>query len=274
MIKIESFEQYVEITKHAMARKLRNINCFLMPDEIKKLIEKQEIFYIENENVLQLIIKKDRHTKVFWYSNENFEFLPFEESLEIVTDLPFSVKMSERYIEFANKLKKTGFEINSTNSRMCASVDDYDKNIKNIGNLKIIPMREFDIDDVYNLWEENFDPLMNYLYSKKEITELETEVYVCLNEKDKFVGAMELTITNTYGMVSKIAVAEEYKGCGIGSIMEDFYIKRCKSLGIKNLLLYTIDTNVGAINFHQKFGFKYDGKYNHQYIYRRKSWKD
>ena len=270
MKKIESFEQYVELTKLAMIRKLKNINCFLMPDETKELISQNKLFYIENENVLELIIKRDRYTKVFWYSNENFIFLPFDNDVEIITDLPYSIKKSERYIEFASKLKNEGFEIYSTNSRMSAKAEDYTKVFNYDENIKIIPMREKDIDLIYDLWEENFDYIANLLYSKQEIRYLNETIYVCMNSNNDILGAMALKLTNNSGTISKIAVFERYKGCGIGSIMEYYYINKCKSLGINNLLLYTVDTNTNGINFHKKFGFEPDGKNNEQYIYRRK----
>ena len=266
MINFKSLEEYIEITKQAQTEGLRNINCYLMPNEIADLVKNNQLFYLKNDSTLQLMVKKDRYFKVYWYCNENFKFEPFETILPILADLPYSVKMNDRLLNFIEKLENQGFKLNSTTTRMSCPIFDAGYNLN---GLKIEELKSNEIDEVYNIWEENFDPVQNLLYSKKEIENCENQIYVLKDEENKIYGAIEIITNGNYGWVQHIAIKSEHHGKGLGGLLESFYINKCKSLGIKTLLLYTIDSNLNAQRFHKKFSFTPDGKYNCQFIYRR-----
>lgn len=266
MDKFKSFEEYVEITLSAQKRGLRNINCYLMPDEIKMLMQEDSLYYLNSDNVLQIIMKKDRYIKIYFYTNENFNFISFSSTLPIITDLPYSNKMPERLVVFREKLETQGFVLNSTTTRMSCTIFE-ESDIK-IGDYVIEQLEEKDIDTIYDIWEENFDGVENLLYSKEEIKNNKNPVFLLKDRTGNVYGGAEILANGSYGWVQKIAIKKSQQGRGLGAILERFYINKCKSLGIKTLLLYTIDSNLNAQRFHKKFGFQPDGKYNCQFIYR------
>ncbi len=266
MIKFKSLDEFVTITKECQTKGFKNINCYLMPNEIIELINKDALYYLINDSTLQIIIKSDRYIKVAFYATE-LKVIPFDSECPIITDLPYTIKMNDRLLNIKESLLTQGFEVNSTTTRMSCPIFEAEDSLH---GYKIEKLQNHDIDKVYNLWEATFDNLLNLLYSKKEILEYKNQIYVLKNQEDELLGAMEIIINGNSGWVQHIAINPDFQGKGLGSILENFYINECKSLGIKTLLLYTIDSKLQAQRFHSKFGFKPDGKYNCQFVYRRK----
>lgn len=266
MIKFNNYDEFVEITKLVQQNKQKNMNCYLMPNEINELINKEKLYYIQNNSTLQIIIKHDRYYNVSFYSTENFEFISFNNNLPIITDIPYSIKIPDKTKNFVQALQEQGFKLNCESSRMSKKDTSPITSKTNI-SCNITNIKEKDIDKVYEIWENNFDYLTDLLYSKNEIYEHKNDIYVCKDDNENILGAMEIVLNGNTGWIQKIAIENNSKGKGLGTIMENFYINKCKTLGINNLLLYTINDNISAQNFHQKFGFNFDGKHNCQYLY-------
>lgn len=267
MIKFKNYDEYIEKTRQALERKLKNLNCFLLPEKIKQLIDEGILYYLEDENVFEIIVKNDEYYKVSFYSNDNFKFLNFDSDRPIITDLPYSNDMNDKVKKIATLFEKEGFAVNCKSSRMIKN-DFNVPNFKYNTNVTIDSLSDKTIDAVVDIWQENFDKIQDLLYSKRELMKYADNIYVLKDEESNVIGAAEITIESGSGMISKIAIDKSYHGKGYGSFLEIFYINYCKMLGLKRLLLYTIDDNISAQNFHKKFGFVEDGKHNCQYIFK------
>ncbi len=266
MQKFNNYDEFIEITKLAQQNQQKNINCYLMPNEINELIIKEKLYYLQNNTTLQIIRKHDRFYNVSFYATEKFNFTLFDSNLPIITDIPYSIKICDKIKLFVLSLQKQGFKLNCESSRMRKKNTNIDTNKIN-NNFKIDNITEQEIDKVYEIWESNFNYLTDLLYSKNEIQEHKNDIYVCKDDNGNILGAMEILLKGNNAWIQKIAIKNELKGKGIGTIMENFYINKCKTLGINSLLLYTINDNMSAQNFHKKFGFNFDGKHNCQYLY-------
>lgn len=267
MKKFKNFDEYIQIVSVAQKNKLNNINCYLMPDEIKSLINAEKLSYLCNENTLQLVVENQRYCKIYFYGNLDFEFIPFKTDKPILTDLAYSNVKTPNFLNLQNKFADLGFCINSSVTRMdCNNFDNY--NCKETQFI-VDKLQKEEIDEVYNLWEENFDFVESLLYGKDEIINLLNQIYVLKDKQNHIYGAMELIINNNVAWIQKIAIKKAYQGKGLGAVLENFCLNKCKTLGIKKILLYTVDSNLNAQSFHKKFGFKPDGKFNCQYIKRR-----
>lgn len=266
MKKFDSFEEYIDVTKKAQIAKMKNFNCYLFPDEIKKLIQKGNLYYFSDDNTLEVIAKHGSYYKIYFYGTENFLFLNFDnDSLPIITDIAYSNTLKEKDLAFKEHLQMLGFKINSTSSRMRSDKINFD--IKNT-EFTIEKSQPKDVQDILSIWEENFDITENLVYNKDEALENIDSIYVLKNKVGLIVGAMQIVLNSNSGMIQHVAIRKDFQHKGLGSILEAFYINHCKILGIKTLLLYTLDSNVNAQNFHKKFGFDFDGKHNIQMIYR------
>lgn len=267
MKKINSFDEYIEITKQAQAMQMKNFNCYLMPDEINLLIQNEKLFYLRNDSTLEIIAKHGRYFKVYFYGTEGFSFIESQDfSMPIITDITYSFDMKEKDMCLKKKLEKMGFAVNATSSRM--SSHNFEFKLPKIDyNLEKLSLDE--VVEVLKIWEENFNPIKNLIYTEEEIVQNKDSIFVLKSKEGLVVGAMEIVLNSRSGMIQHIAIKKEFHHKGLGSCLEVFYIKLCKSLGIQTLLLYTIDSNLNAQNFHKKFGFEFDGKHNIQMIYRR-----
>ena len=265
MIVFGSFDEYIDITKQAQQEKMRNINCYLFPKEIDLLIKKRCLFYVQNDTTLQIIAKRGRYFKVYFYGKEDFSFIKFDaQNLPIITDISYSQNLKERDLKFREKLLSGGFVVNSSSSRMQSKNMDF--NIQNEA-FYVEKMNSEDVQAVMDIWNENFDAVKSLLYSKEEMLENKEAIYVLKNHFGDVVGAMEIILSSSTGIVQHIAVKKTLQGRGLGSVLESFYINQCKTLGIGTLLLYTIDDDLNAQKFHKKFGFDFDGKHNIQFRY-------
>ena len=264
---IESFDVYNNLIKEAQQKNLKNFNCYLMPNEIKDLINQNKLFYVKSDNVLQIMIKEYYFFKVSWYANESFSFIKFDSVLPIITDLPYNIKMSEKQIKIADLITKQGFVVNCESSRMIKTNFDIPLNEHLFEGYTITKMGKSDVNAINKIWIDNFDPIKNLLNSESEIQAM-SNIYVCKNSENEILGAMEIVCEGNNGWIQKIAVDKSLQSKGIGSFMEIFYINMCKMLGLRNLLLYTIDDNISAQNFHKKFGFVPDGRHNCQFIFK------
>ena len=262
MTKINSLDEFLNITKIA---NLKNLNCYLFPDEINSLSKNNQLYYEKDDSTLQIIVKYPRYNKIYFYGNENFNFIDFPSTLPIITDISYSNILKEKDEALKKRLNELGFVVNSSSSKMTSNNFDVDFEISNFTIEKI---NKSEIDTVYDIWEENFDPVENLLYDKKEILENLDSIFVLKNKKH-ILGCMQIILSRRFGMIQRIAIKKDYQGKGLGRTLESFYINYCKSLGITNLMLYTIDSNKKAQAFHKKFGFEFDGKHNIQLMLRR-----
>ena len=188
--------------------------------------------------------------------------------MPIITDIPYNKTLNEKQIAFSKKLESCGFVMNSIASRMCKNIENEEiKNVEMFG-FKIEKASIDDLDAICEIWNENFEPIKNLMYSKNEIQQHLNDIYVCKSNNNEVIGAMGLVEINGYGWVEHISIKNSLQGKGIGSLMERYYINHFKMLGIKNLLLYTINDNITAQVFHKSFGFTYDGRCNCQYLFK------
>lgn len=271
MKKFESIDEYYQIVSDTQKSKLKNINCYLLPNEINDLIKNSRIGYLADDNTLQIIVDYDRLVKVYFYGNEDFDYLDFDAQKPIVTDLPYVNEKDEKFHKNEKKLKDLGFAFSSSSTRMAYNNFDMQKCYEN--DLTIDKMRAEDVDYVYKIWEENFDPVHNLLFSKDEIIDNMDTVYVLRDKCGRVAGVTQLIVQGNMAWIQKIAIGKSHQGCGLGGVLEQFCLTTCKSLGIKKILLYTVDGTT-ASTFHQKFGFVPDGKFNCQYIKGENKWKN
>ena len=266
MKQIKSIEEYNNLTKEAQLNGLKNLNCFLLPNEVECLIKDEQLFYINDENTLQFIVVKDRYNKVCFFGNDDFVFFKVSNNNPSITDMPYNRILTDKNLALKEKLENLGFQLNSISSRNCCR--NLDVKINEYEGYTIELLNDNEIDVIYDMWEENFDFLENLLYSKQEIKACENPIYVLKDKFNNIVGGMELVINSSFGLVQRIAVSKKHQGKGLGSILEKFYINKCKELGLKMLLLYTIDSNLNAQKFHAKFGFIPDGRKNYQFLFK------
>ncbi|WP_234108588.1 GNAT family N-acetyltransferase [Chryseobacterium sp. R2A-55] len=73
---------------------------------------------------------------------------------------------------------------------------------------------------------------------------------------DKIVGTASLLNEQGEYEVAKMAVTEDFKGHGIGSLFMNRCIEEAKKLGLKKLILISNRSLIPALTMYEKFGFR------------------
>ena len=66
-------------------------------------------------------------------------------------------------------------------------------------------------------------------------------------------------VSNVKGKTAELEnmfIAKQYRNLGIGSMLEDAFIKWCKQQGVKRIVVTTETNNQDAISFYNKLGYK------------------
>ncbi len=132
---------------------------------------------------------------------------------------------------------------------------------KNIKNYKIKKLDISEYDKCGNIYD-----MAKFLYTEKFRKELENgnRITYVYEVKGKFYGEISIvfdmkdpdyTIPNERIYVSRLIVKKEYRGMGIGSILVDYVIDLCKSMGYNELSIGVNKDNERALNLYRKKGF-------------------
>ena len=118
MRRIKDINEYDNIINKATRNEFKNVNCYLMPNEIREYTKDERLFYLENDNILEIIEIHDLFCKVCFYAKDNIEFLKFDLNRPILLDLPYNNIKNEKFEKIDKNLKEVGFSLNSQSSRM------------------------------------------------------------------------------------------------------------------------------------------------------------
>lgn len=88
--------------------------------------------------------------------------------------------------------------------------------------------------------------------------------YVLLNN-DRYIGTSSICPARDekmtgWGEIISIYLLPEYFGKGYGKILFNFSINELKRSGFSNIYLWTLEKNMRAKTFYEKFGFTQDGQ--------------
>lgn len=90
----------------------------------------------------------------------------------------------------------------------------------------------------------------------REITDNKLSVVMVLTIDDKVVGFCDYWNTFESGTICQIAIHPQYQGQKLGTILLNEILKDAKAKKTRNLTLEVRESNVRAINFYKKAGFK------------------
>lgn len=139
---------------------------------------------------------------------------------------------------------------------------------KAFSNLLIEPMNEADVDAVAMIETASFrDPWPSEsFYTELESNRLAFYLVARINPEDDAVGYIGAWKVLDEVHITTLAVAEKYRRCGIASrLVEALVISTTKS-GARYLTLEVRPSNVPAIRFYEKHGFKTLGRRKRYYV--------
>ena len=122
-------------------------------------------------------------------------------------------------------------------------------------NIVIRPMTIDDVDGVFEVEKNCFE----HYWSKGEFEkEMKNDVarYLVADIDGKIVGYVGIWFVAGEGHITNVAVHSDYRGQKIGDILIKHLVKMCKDNNIFAMTLEVRVSNLNAIRFYKKRGFK------------------
>ena len=209
------------------------------------------VSYYEVDNTIVLKKKYDTFNRIYFLSNDESQLISILSQLgeKDAINIPLKKEMAEplRMI-----FQKSGYQCTGIYERMYKN-----ENIE-CESFNGVFAKEKDVDAIYNLLYDNFDPIPDRLASRKEIIDMvsKNEILVHHSSEELVDGLIMFTIDgnkcNFHAWISKSPVSES-----ITLFLEAFnYIE---SLGISKSTLWVNETNISAKRIYEMLGYKYDG---------------
>lgn len=139
---------------------------------------------------------------------------------------------------------------------------------KSFNNLLIEPMDEADVDTVTTIETASFsDPWPSEsFHTELESNRLAFYLVARIKPKDEAVAYIGAWKVLDEVHITTLAVAEKYRRCGIGSRLVAALVASTVKSGARYLTLEVRPSNITAIKFYEKHGFKTLGRRKRYYV--------
>lgn len=120
-------------------------------------------------------------------------------------------------------------------------------------------MEEKHLDQVFEIEKTCFVTPWTYNSLKKELAENDLAVYLVALNGNEVVGYAGMWHVVNEGHITNIAVKEEYRRKGIGTMIMDRFIEYAYHRDMLGITLEVRISNTGAQRMYSKLGFKPEG---------------
>lgn len=266
MDKLISFQQYKDIITITKKKGFKLSNCFFLPDEINRKINKGTFFFENIQNGLLLLDDLTDFYRCYYY-------LPVEgnpEKIQLykdaVIELPFNKSLNEKQLLQIEKISALGFHLGRESGVMSSApvsiVVCDDGQMKELCCLA----DEQDAMQVLDLMKRCFNPLYSFLPTLQELcnTIKEEKVFV-IRDGNKIVAALISGFEKKVATIHLVAVDSAYRGKSLGKVIVQAYHDKYKGKAV--LFQQWVDlNNVAAVNMYRNFGYKFNLRKANEYI--------
>lgn len=267
MYKIESFEQYRSIVKaFKAAHSPAATNCYFMPNEVKKYIEKSKLYYSEYDELLCIYVVEKEYDHLYYYCAADSEPLIAKEDKTIVLDFVTRKEKEELLKKEELRFSNAGFERYKYYIRMSRAVETEAVSCKyTLGYGDTVYS-----SDIRRLWENSLDALSTPLPSEEEMDEMiKSETVYYMLDGEKIIAAVYMDVSGKNCLLQHISVDNSYRKQGLGEIMLKYAFNMVSShKSVSSCNLWVDIDNTPAFNMYKKNGFTEDGLVSIQYLYK------
>lgn len=120
-------------------------------------------------------------------------------------------------------------------------------------------MEEKHLDMVFEIEKNCFVTPWTYDALKKELAENKLATYLVALKDEEVVGYAGMWHVVNEGHITNIAVKEEYRRKGVGTMILDAFVDQAYRLNMIGITLEVRVSNLGAQRMYTKLGFKPEG---------------
>lgn len=266
---IEHFNDLVSSSRNKVRSK--NINCYLLAEEIEIDIANSCFFYDESDAGLLIFREYQSAYYLYLFVNVDIVFHISKREKPILADFVGKHDLDENNRKCINLLLTNGFSHYITARRMVKKYvsDDFMYNdfTQPESFYRIGFADSSEIDAIYMLWSENLDIIANP-FSKKWLTEqiMQRNIICAKAENGDVIGTIQIAQAGKLSYIGRLAVLPEYRRKKIAQSMMNYCLALSSQKDISKIALWVENSNKGAISLYSKLGFEFDGMLSEQYL--------
>ena len=262
MERVKSFEQYREIVREGRNLPNSYSNCYFLPAVARDKIERGVLYVMRIQGGILLFEREASFFRCCYFLSLGQPFELLHLPMPAVAEFVFQENMTEAQDAQAHCLQQMGFRLGRESGRMYLDAGRVFAEETGPAETAV----EADIDGVFAIIEENFDPLYAYIPGRDDLL-------AAIREKRVFV-------IRKNGVPAAVLHAETQKG--LASIRHLAVSKNCRTLGcgrrlvsmyhgafqneVRGFFHWVDKANTAAIRLYTKFGYSFDGRYAYEYI--------
>ena len=279
MKKIETYYEYEMLVKQF--RKKSDItvnNLFLLPTELKKLIEEERFWGQESNNSLIFLADESSyyHLYYFWNPDYDLDLCAFDKDclVEYIYNIQgksdFSEVMREQFLRRQLKLNKVSYQIEileEQRDKVLEAQYELNKTSLQKRGVTIKFAKRKGMNAIKRLWEEYLDHYdFGYLPEWEVDRMLESqEILVAVDKNGDILGSKCMKWAHKRSLGYHLVVSPSARGMGVGKqlMYEWFFLAKQKNIKICNA--WVASDNEVSLKCHLIAGQK-TGKVSEQYL--------
>lgn len=235
-------------------------NNYILSQDFKLYIEKNNIYYWNENSNLYLFVKKEGFYRLYYLINNVDAQNNFSE-IKIVLEIIYRGK-NKMPLEHIKYWKKNNFFSHLTRDCYFLNSASISPNYSKLEGVTIEPPKnKKDILIAKKLIDENLDLYTGDILSLQEIENFVTRgLLFCAYKNDLMCGMLQADLINNIFWLGHIVVHKDYRGKGLANLLVDNYLNEGLKLQVRQFQLWVIDENIPAVNLYKKRGFAYLNK--------------
>lgn len=278
MKKIESFlqlENMINTYKHGA--KGIYTNCFVLRNELEKLISEERLYFDCSTNALQIICDEEVYYHLYFYASlkDDFHFSEFDKP--VLCDMLCTTVIREKDALAQRKIEESGFKLHAENRQFVISISkqveqarsEFDKLTERMtdNGYHLKAAEKEDFMSIYNLWKRNLDAFVFRAVGKEEWEGAFSEKKIhCIKDAcGNICAARWYENINKNSWEHHVTVDEMHRGMGFARILLLQQMIAAETEDCNQVLCWIEKNNHSSIKLHGFWG-DFNNKISKQYV--------
>lgn len=276
---IKDYQEYQEILKGFRKKGVSyEKNFFLLPKEIRSLIEEARLYYLIENEILYLLVDEGHHYHLYYFWDlSRTPVLPELDKPGLIENIynenakqENNNLIREMLLNAGAVFKKKSYQIEIESDGRKALLDaeysDTQEKLKKY-EMEFAFAQKEDIPEVKVLWDNHLEAFDFNNFTETTIDKMlaEKQIIVIKDKLGKVVATECMDIFGNRSLSYHLVVAPEARGRSLGKAFMCEWLKRTEESGIATCNCWIAEDNTVSMNCHLKAGHK-TGKVSEQYI--------